>query len=633
MLYRLLKRLYPRVTYVRNITDVDDKINARAAETGEPIDRITAKTTEAFHADMAALGTLPPDVEPRATDHVGPMVETIEVLIDKGHAYEADGHVLFHVPSMADYGRLSRHSRDELIAGARVDVAPYKRDPADFVLWKPSSDDLPGWPSPWGRGRPGWHIECSAMSRAYLGDAFDIHGGGADLIFPHHGERTGPECVAPTAPPFVRYWMHNGYLVVKGDKMSKVARQCADRARTAGGGAGRGGPASRCCRRITAPPLDFSRDTLAEARSGLDRLYRALRDAGGAEPGEPVPAVLSALLDDLNTPAAIAALHETATELNRSEDPEEKAALAAALLGAGELLGLLREDPTAWLHGEGGDAQEIEALVSGTVRGEAGEGFCAGRCDPGCALGARHCAGGRAGRHGLAANGLRREAMRFRLHHAEGTEDIDVPISRHRHRRLVGPRCGGGAGTYRRTRRNRRRAPVADAALLPRRRVAGDAGGAYPGAGQWKLRRGGGGADRLGRTRHAGGGRFRPYRPGVRGAVRRGLQADVPQAAGPRCLALTRCRPALGPAQAGERPGRRALSARHDGGGAPAGGPDRRLFPGLQDGAAGIRDVPRHHSAIGGVRAGKTFAARLADDETGRTLALDYEAVTLPIVS
>ena len=189
-------------------------------ETGEPIDRITARTTEAFHADMAALGALPPDVEPRATGHIGEMVEMIEKLVADGHAYEADGHVLFHVPSMPDYGRLSRHSREELIAGARVDVAPYKRDPADFVLWKPSAEDLPGWPSPWGRGRPGWHIECSAMSRAYLGEAFDIHGGGADLIFPHH-ENELAQSVCAHGPPFVRYWMHNGYLVVKGDKMSK----------------------------------------------------------------------------------------------------------------------------------------------------------------------------------------------------------------------------------------------------------------------------------------------------------------------------------------------------------------------------------------------------------------------------
>ena len=362
VLYRLLRRLYPRVTYVRNITDVDDKINARAAETGEPIDRITAKTTEAFHADMAALGTLPPDVEPRATDHVGAMIEMIEKLVADGHAYEADGHVLFHVPSMADYGRLSRHSREELIAGARVDVAPYKQDPADFVLWKPSSDDLPGWPSPWGRGRPGWHIECSAMSRAYLGDAFDIHGGGADLIFPHH-ENELAQSVCAHGPPFVRYWMHNGYLVVNREKMSKslgnvltVRELLADTP----------GEAVRLAllQAHYRAPLDFSLDSLTEAKSSLDRLYRALRDAGAHEPGEPVPAVLEALLDDLNTPAAIAALHETATELNRAEDGDEKAALAGSLLGAGELLGLLQADPTAWLHGEGGDSDEIEALVA-----------------------------------------------------------------------------------------------------------------------------------------------------------------------------------------------------------------------------------------------------------------------------
>ena len=365
VLYRLLKRLYPRVTYVRNITDVDDKINARAGETGEPIERITARTTEAFHADMAALGALPPDVEPRATGHIGEMIEMIERLIADDHAYEADGHVLFHVPSMADYGRLSRHSREELIAGARVDVAPYKRDPADFVLWKPSADDLPGWPSPWGRGRPGWHIECSAMSRAYLGDAFDIHGGGADLIFPHH-ENELAQSVCAHGPPFVRYWMHNGYLVVKGDKMSKslgnvltVRELLADTP----------GEAVRLAllQAHYRAPLDFGPDTLAEAKAGLDRLYRALRDAGEAEPGEPAPAVLEALLDDLNTPAAIAAMHETATALNRAEDADERAALAGALLGAGELLGLLREDPTAWLHGDGDDAAEIEALVAERV--------------------------------------------------------------------------------------------------------------------------------------------------------------------------------------------------------------------------------------------------------------------------
>src|SRR6201996_7699332 len=207
VLYRLLKRRYPRVTYVRNITDIDDKIMNRAAE--------------AYQSDMARLGALPPDVEPRATEYVGQMIAMIETLISRGHAYAAEGHVLFSVPSMADYGGLSRKPRDELIAGARVEVAPYKRDPADFVLWKPSAEDLPGWPSPWGRGRPGWHIECSAMSEQHLGESFDIHGGGLDLIFPHHENEIAQSRCAHDGAPLATYWMHNGFLTINNDKMSK----------------------------------------------------------------------------------------------------------------------------------------------------------------------------------------------------------------------------------------------------------------------------------------------------------------------------------------------------------------------------------------------------------------------------
>ena len=218
VLYRLLKRLYPSVTYVRNITDVDDKINEASRRTGEPIESITARTTKAFHEDIAALGALPPDVEPRATGHIPQMIALIEALIAAGNAYEAEGHVLFHVPSAPRYGALSGRNRDEMIAGARVEVAPYKRDPADFVLWKPSDETLPGWDSPWGRGRPGWHIECSAMSRAYLGETLDIHGGGLDLVFPHHeNEIAQSECACP-GPPFARHWVHNGWLTVEGEK-------------------------------------------------------------------------------------------------------------------------------------------------------------------------------------------------------------------------------------------------------------------------------------------------------------------------------------------------------------------------------------------------------------------------------
>jgi len=223
VLYRLLRDIYGRdhVRYARNITDIDDRINAAARKNGEPIAALTARTTAAFHEDMAALGNLPPDIEPRATEHIPQMIAMIEWLIASGHAYVAEDHVLFAVASDPDYGMLSRRSRDEMIAGSRVEVAPYKRDPADFVLWKPSDTDLPGWESPWGRGRPGWHIECSAMSETHLGETFDIHAGGLDLIFPHHENEIAQSECAHAGRQFVRYWMHNEFLTDAGDKMSK----------------------------------------------------------------------------------------------------------------------------------------------------------------------------------------------------------------------------------------------------------------------------------------------------------------------------------------------------------------------------------------------------------------------------
>ncbi|MFN8726954.1 MAG: cysteine--tRNA ligase, partial [Rhodospirillales bacterium] len=220
-LHRVLKRLFPRVEYARNITDIDDKIIARAAEAGRTIDAITEETTRAYHADMAALGAGRPDHEPRCTRTVPEMVAMIGKLVAAGHAYAAEGHVLFHVPSYADYGKLSGRTRDDQIAGARVEVAPFKRDPADFVLWKPSTPDQPGWDSPWGRGRPGWHIECSAMSEALFGPTFDIHGGGQDLIFPHHENEIAQSVCAHGGVQFVKYWMHNGFVIVNGEKMSK----------------------------------------------------------------------------------------------------------------------------------------------------------------------------------------------------------------------------------------------------------------------------------------------------------------------------------------------------------------------------------------------------------------------------
>ena len=351
VLARLLRHLYPRVTYVRNVTDVDDKINARAAETGEGIAAITARTTAAFEADMAALGNLPPDQEPRATDHIAEMLMLIGRLIEGGHAYAAERHVLFAVDSYAQYGTLSGRSPDELLAGARVEVAPYKRHAGDFVLWKPSSPELPGWDSPWGRGRPGWHIECSAMSWRYLGETFDIHGGGGDLIFPHHeNERAQSLCALPGSG-FARYWLHNGMLLSNGEKMSKslgnfyTIREVLARAP---------GEAVRLLllRAQYRSTLEFSFEGLVEARGEVDRFYRALQRS---EPAEgPVPdAVLDALCDDLNTPRALAAMHALADTAMRGD-----AAAASGLRAAGALLGLLQADPAAWFQGDADAAVE-----------------------------------------------------------------------------------------------------------------------------------------------------------------------------------------------------------------------------------------------------------------------------------
>nr|WP_294547413.1 cysteine--tRNA ligase [uncultured Rhodopila sp.] len=355
---RLLRRLYPAVTYVRNITDVDDKINARAKASGESIAAVTARTAADFHADMAALGSLPPDREPRATAHIAEMIMVVERLIASGHAYEAEGHVLFSVASDPDYGALSGRSHDELIAGARVEVAPYKRDPGDFVLWKPSPDDLPGWDSPWGRGRPGWHIECSAMSWKYLGETFDIHGGGSDLIFPHHENELAQSLCAFPGSRFARYWMHNGMLQVNGEKMSKslgnffTVRDVLAKAP---------GEAIRLLllRTHYRSVLDFSDQGLAEAKRDLDRFYRALEAFPGVVAGEVPDAVLEALCDDLNTPLALTAMHGLAGAALAGD-----AEAAAGLRAAGDVLGLLQQAPDAWFRGGTDDAAEIEAAIA-----------------------------------------------------------------------------------------------------------------------------------------------------------------------------------------------------------------------------------------------------------------------------
>jgi cysteinyl-tRNA synthetase len=363
VLFRLLKRLYgeDHVTYVRNITDVDDKIIAAAGESGEPIGELTARTTKAFHDDMAALGALDPTAEPRATEHIPEMIAMIETLIGAGHAYEADGHVLFSVPSMPAYGALSGRDRDDMIAGARVEVAPYKEDPADFVLWKPSEPGQPGWDSPWGRGRPGWHIECSVMSETHLGPTFDIHGGGQDLIFPHHENEIAQSAGAHGGKPSVRYWVHNGYLTVEGEKMSKslgniiTVRELLKRDDWPGENHKKGEAI-----RLTLlsahyrQPLDFTDAALRQAKTALDRFYTAIRSARDVEAEDPgaVPAgVEDALADDLNTPQALAQLHEVATALNKAAEARGKARLKGALAAAGGLLGLLQQDPEDWLKG------------------------------------------------------------------------------------------------------------------------------------------------------------------------------------------------------------------------------------------------------------------------------------------
>ena len=363
ILNRLLRHLYPQVTYVRNITDVDDKINAAAKASGESIRTITERTTQAYNEDMAALGALVPDVTPRATEHINEMIEMIERLVDQGHAYAADGHVLFAVRTFTDYGKLSRRNQDELLAGARVEIAPYKRDAGDFVLWKPSDEETPGWESPWGRGRPGWHIECSAMSEKYLGKTFDIHGGGIDLSFPHHENELAQSCCANKTAYFAQYWMHNGHLTVNGEKMSKslgnfyTVRELLDDFK---------GEALRYML-ISAhyrQPLDLSKDLIRQCQASLDRLYGALRGLKIAEEASIHPDVMAALLDDMNVPLALSHLHELASQINKASEVEEKQKLAAVLKASSVLLGILQQDPELWFQGEMDlNTTEIENLI------------------------------------------------------------------------------------------------------------------------------------------------------------------------------------------------------------------------------------------------------------------------------
>ena len=367
VLFRLLRHLYgaDHVAYVRNITDVDDKINARAAERGISIREVTEETTRAFHQDIAQLNVLEPTVEPRATEHVDVMQEMMAELIERGHAYAADGHVLFNVPSMTDYGQLSRRSLDEMQAGARVEVAPYKKDPMDFVLWKPSTDDEPGWDSPWGRGRPGWHLECSAMSWRHLGKTFDIHGGGIDLSFPHHENEIAQSRCCHGTDIMASIWMHNGFLQVEGEKMSKslgnfitIHRLLAEWP----------GEVIRLnmLRTHYRQPIDWTEKGLEESAKILDGWYEAIGDIEVS----PISCAdtVDALQDDLNTPKAIAALHAL-----RAEAAKGEAGAAKCLKASANLLGLLAETKTAWQQRRKRsadlDAGAIEGLI--TARAEA----------------------------------------------------------------------------------------------------------------------------------------------------------------------------------------------------------------------------------------------------------------------
>ncbi|MBQ8672042.1 MAG: cysteine--tRNA ligase [Alphaproteobacteria bacterium] len=374
VLYRLLCQVYGKehVTYVSNITDVDDKILNKHKETGKSIREITEQTYNWYIEDMAKLNVLSPNYRPRATEYIADMIKLVEKLLANGHAYEAEKQVLFDVDSMPDYGSLSGRSMKEMLAGARIEVADYKKNPADFILWKPSEADQPGWDSPWGYGRPGWHLECSAMSSKLLGNDFDIHGGGSDLIFPHHENELAQSCGAYPDSHFARYWVHTGMLMINGVKMSKslgnfytvdevLAKHPAE--------------ALRLLFLTTHyhQPFNFTFEGLSQAKSVLDKFYNALlKNADVTDiKAEPSEKIIAALADDLNTPLALSYLHETVNALNKAENKEERAQLKAQLRADAYMLGLLYNDPETWFKGDNSDddAAEIEALI--TKRAEA----------------------------------------------------------------------------------------------------------------------------------------------------------------------------------------------------------------------------------------------------------------------
>jgi cysteinyl-tRNA synthetase len=373
----LLRRRFGALRYARNITDVDDKINAAAKAIGMPITAITDRFAAAYREDMAALGIATPDLEPEATAHIPQIVAMIQRLIGSGHAYVAEGHVLFAVSSFPGYGKLSRRNTDDMLAGARVEVAPYKRDPEDFVLWKPSTDDLPGWDSPWGRGRPGWHIECSAMAAAHLGETIDIHAGGIDLQFPHHENEIAQSECAHDGRPFARWWLHNGMLNFAGAKMSKSVgniEKVHDLVRAHQPEALRYALLSAHYRQ----PLEWSDALIEQSLRTLDRLYGTLRDLMDIDAIPAIPASVEAALDDdLNTPQALAEISHIAGEARKAEALADRQRLKSELLGAGIALGLLQQAPSAWF-GRGAsnnDDVRIQSLIDERARAKQARDF------------------------------------------------------------------------------------------------------------------------------------------------------------------------------------------------------------------------------------------------------------------
>ncbi len=367
-LFRVLQALYPKVTYARNITDIDDKIMKAAEENEEPIDVLASRFTQEYQKDMAALGNMEPTVTPHATHHVGEMIQMVQTLVEKGHAYAAEGHVLFEVKSMADYGKLSNRALEDMLEGARVEVADYKRYAGDFVLWKPSLDTEPGWDSPWGRGRPGWHLECSAMIEKHLGETIDIHGGGRDLIFPHHENELAQSQCAHGGKNYVNYWLHNGYINIDGTKMSKSLgnfKTVRDLLAQFPGEAIRFALLSAQYR----SEMDFSAALLEQSKSAVDSVYAALRrhtevDVSGIKVSLGDSAVFKALLDDLNTPLAISHIHALIAKLNKNEDVAET---KAELLAVGHVMGLFQQNADAWFQAgteSEVDATAIEALIA-----------------------------------------------------------------------------------------------------------------------------------------------------------------------------------------------------------------------------------------------------------------------------